>query len=163
MLTQYLFTCFLNFQNNTKFLPFLSAREPASIALLVIVCPCLPLSLLITQITQTQHPDIQNSPTIHSQRIPKEYPKNTQRIHKEFTKNSQRIHKEFTKNSQRTPKEFPKNSQRISKEFTKDWLKIVYKPPKNIWLSLIGRNTFQACFLKWLKYRALFLIKQFLV
>ena len=129
MLTQYLFTCFLNFQNNTKFLPFLSAREPASIALLVIVCPCLPLSLLITQITQTQHPDIQNSPTIHSQRIPKEYPKNTQRIPKEFSKNSLRIPKEFKRimiefikfpnqNPQPyIPKEFPKNSQRIPKEF----------------------------------------------
>ena len=32
------------------------------------------------QITQNQHPHIQNPPTIHPQRIPKEYPENSQKI-----------------------------------------------------------------------------------
>ena len=54
---------------------------------------------------------------------------------------SQRILKNFPKNSQRAPKEFPKSSQKIPKNSQK----IAYKLHKNIWLALIGRNPFRAC------------------
>jgi hypothetical protein len=108
-------------------------------ARLVLPCPSLPLSLPITQITQNQHPDIQNPPTIHPQIIPIEFPKNSQRIPKEFQKNSKRIPKkfiriiiEFTKNSQKIPKSNPQ--QYIPEEFTKNSHRIPkeYKLSKNI-------------------------------
>ena len=71
------------------------------------------------KITQNQNPHIQNPPTIHAQRIPIEFSKNSNRILKEFSKNSQRILiNSQTKpiNSQRIPKQILKNSQRIPKE-----------------------------------------------
>jgi hypothetical protein len=58
----------------------------------------LSLSILKPQITQNQHPDIQNPSTIHPQRIPKEFQKNSKRIPIEFQKNSNWIPKEYPKN-----------------------------------------------------------------
>ena len=71
------------------------------------------LSPWLSQITQNQHPHIQNPPTIYSQRIPNEFQKNSQRIPKEIHKNSLRIHKEFPKNSQRILIKFSKNTKKI--------------------------------------------------
>ena len=72
-------------------------------------------------------------------------------------RNSQRIPKEFQKNSQirtlqpykKIPKKFPKNSQKIPKKFLKKFFKRFQKDSKKItkkfWLVLIGRNPFRAC------------------
>ena len=67
----------------------------------------------------------------NSQRISKEFPINFKRILKEFSKNSQTIHQKFWKFSS-------KNSPKHLKKFQKN--------PKKIWLALIGRNLFRACF-----------------
>ena len=72
-----------------------------------------------------------------------------------FQKNSRIAPIEFPKNSQiRTPqpyipKEFP--NQRIPRKFLKNFQRIpkkFQKNPKKIWLALIGRNPFRACFFK---------------
>ena len=84
---------------------FLSARK-RQLALLVIVFVLVlsPLKPLINSNYPKSTPTHSKPPTIHPQRIPKEFPKNSQRIPKEFTKNSDRILKEFTKKFQiRTP------------------------------------------------------------
>ena len=84
-------TNFLNTINLSMVLKTLFKREKASARAssdrFLSLSLSLPLSLWSTQITQNQHPHIQNPQPY----IPKEFSKNSQKIPKEFPKNSLRI------------------------------------------------------------------------